>query len=121
MKILLIISLLLVPSIAHAQDKPALIAFGVAASADWATTYQFSSKRVLTESNPTINWLYDTPKAMVLTGAAIDVVGTVGWFKLTKRHTRIRAIGLYSAAAFRVFLAVRNEQRYRAALRLGVR
>ena len=111
--LLLFLALLFTPSLAQAQDKPALLTFSLAATADWATTYHVNTTPRMKEENPMISWLRSTPKAMVLTGAAIDVASVSVWYRVTRSHKTLRTVGLYGATAFRIFFAVRNEKRYR--------
>lgn len=106
--------LLPIPATAQTLDL-STIAFASGATADWVTTYQ--NVQVFDEANPLLHWLDDRPKTMIAAGVAMDVGVYYGWRKVTKNHTKLRAIGLYSLAAVRAYVAYRNVQlmrRYRA-------
>ena len=55
MRTLLIALIALLPSLAQAQDKPALLTFSLAATADWATTYHVNTTPRMKEDNPMIS------------------------------------------------------------------
>lgn len=108
MRYLLAIAVLLLwASSASAQklDLPT-VAFASAATADWVTTHE--NMKYFHEANPMLSWLDHKPNAMIAVGVGMDVATYYGWSKLTKNKPKLRAIGLYSAAAFRVFIAARN-------------
>jgi hypothetical protein len=106
MRALLILGCLLVATEARAQVDFATVTFAGAAAADWASTHE--STKYFREANPVISWLDHKPKAMIALGAGIDVAGVLAWHRLTRNHKRLRAAGLYGAAAARVFIAARN-------------
>jgi peptidoglycan/LPS O-acetylase OafA/YrhL len=94
--------------VASAQDLPT-VTFAVAASADWVTTYRHMPHA--REDNPLLRWIDHKPATMVALGASLDVATVYGWKTLTRNHRKWQAVGLYSAAAVRAFLAVRNTRR----------
>lgn len=105
----LAVALMLLSSTAQAQSlKAPVITFGVAASMDWASTYHANVAHHGHEDNVLINGLMDSPKLMITAGAAIDVVGTVAWYRLMKNHRKLANAGMYVAAVFRLGLAYRN-------------
>jgi hypothetical protein len=91
------------------------VAFASSAAADWVTTYR--NRNYFREGNPVIGWLDHKPVAMIGLGAAIDTAGVYGWRKITRRHKRLRDIGLYAATAARIAVAYRNNRMRRAARR----
>ena len=101
---------------AHGQalDVPT-VAFMSGAASDWVTTYR--NRNYFREGNPMIAWLDHRPAAMIGVGVAIDAAGVYGWKRLTRNRKRLRAVGLYAAAAARVAVAVRNERMRRLAKR----
>jgi len=79
-----------------------------AAAADWVSTYQFL-QRGARETNPMLSGLQSQPALMIATGAAIDVASLWAWNRYVgKKHPRLAAVGLYTAAALRVWVASRN-------------
>lgn len=87
------------------------IVWAAAVSADQATTYQFSSRYpdILHERNPLIRSLDTHPVWLVTAGTAIDA--TTVWAAhhfFGERHPRLVKIALYSAAAYRTYLAAYN-------------
>jgi len=90
-----------------ASAQTPLQTYALAALADNASTIQFLSHGTGEEGNPLINWIEDEP-TMLAFGLAADVAATYSWFKLTKHHQKLQAIGLYSAALVRLGLAVNN-------------
>ena len=93
---------------AAAQDRIQLptVAFASAATADWMTTHE--NLKHFREANPLLRWLDHKPKTMIAVGAGIDVATYYGWRALTRNRPKLRAAGLYTAAAVRTFSAVRN-------------
>lgn len=93
----------------------ATVAFAGAATADWVTTYRLDT-RGGREDNPLINWMQPrSPAGMVALGVAIDAGGVWAWRRaVRRRHPTIATIGLLAASSFRVYLAVRNDQRLQA-------
>ena len=99
---------------AQELDVPT-VAFASSAAIDWVTTYR--NRNYFREGNPMIAWLDRKPAAMIGLGVAIDAAGVYGWQRLTRNHKRLRAVGLYAAAAARVAVAVRNDRMRRSARR----
>ena len=99
---------------AQALDIPT-VAFASGAATDWVTTYR--NRKYFREANPMIAWLDHEPAAMIGLGVAIDAAGVYGWHRLTRNRKRLRAVGLYAAAAARIAVAVRNERMRRRAKR----
>lgn len=99
--------------VAGAQETRSLklptVVFAAAAAGDWVTTYQ--NRDAFSEGNPLIAWLDHQPAMQVALGASLDVASYYAWTKVTRKHPKLRAVGLYGAAAFRIYLARRN---YRA-------
>ena len=93
---------------ASAQEPLQLptVAFASAAAADWATTHE--NMKYFREANPALRWLDHKPKTMIALGVGIDVASYYGWLALTRNRPKLRAAGLYSAAAVRSFIAIRN-------------
>ena len=96
---------------AQGLDLPT-VTFASSAATDWVTTYR--NRNHFHEGNPAIAWLEHKPAAMIGLGAAIDTAGIYGWRRLTRNHRRLRAIGLYAAAAARLAVAYRNDRMRRA-------
>lgn len=93
---------------AAAQDRLQLptVAFASAATADWMTTHE--NMKHFREANPLLRWLDHKPKTMIALGAGIDAASYYGWRAFTRNRPKLRAAGLYTAAAVRTFIAVRN-------------
>ena len=93
---------------AAAQERIQLptLAFASAATADWMTTHE--NMKYFREANPMLRWLDHKPNAMIAVGAGIDVASYYGWRAMTKNRPKLRAAGLYTAAAVRSFIAIRN-------------
>lgn len=122
MRYLLSCVLLCCASPTFAQDKKidlAIVTFATAATADWVTTHRNLrtpgrvsadglTRTEFRELNPLIGWAADSPWLMYTVAAGLDTAGVYAWHRLTKNHTKIRAIGLYAAAAARFGLAYRN-------------
>jgi hypothetical protein len=89
--------------------------FGVAAGADWATTYHGIKNYRLREANPVLSPFEKTPGKMVLIGAAIDVGAVTAWnYTVGRKHPRVAVAGLWTMTAFRAYLAlhnIRNQQK----------
>jgi cytochrome c oxidase subunit II len=118
----------------HAQMKAALVSvaaptrtpspgatwmFGVAAAADWATTFHSLEFHHGQENDPIINWA-PTPTLTIAAGATLDVAAFILWRRFTNGHPRIANTGLYLASALRVWVASRNEYRIGHAIRCTV-
>lgn len=104
--------------------KKPIIVFSAAAAADWITTYRsHSTFRNCTdhfcggareERNVLISNIKQ-PAKMVLAGAAIDAASIFLVNKmLGKKHPRVARALFYGAAAYRGFLAARNETTLRS-------
>ena len=112
----LLFLVLLVASPAMAQDsKPSLklptVVFTAGATADWITTYRNVTRRG-SEANPLLRPLREHPKALVATGAAMDVAGVLIWnHYMGRNHPKLGMIGLYVAAGARFYMAYKNNQR----------
>jgi hypothetical protein len=113
---IIVLAVLAVSGEARGQelDVPT-VAFASGAATDWVTTYR--NRNYFRESNPVIAWLDHKPVAMIGLGVAIDTAGVYGWRRLTRNHTRLRAAGLYAAAAARFAIAYRNDRMRRLARR----
>ncbi len=105
----------LVPSAASAQQQPRgrlywpTIAAGTAATADWVTTYHALKFYKVQETNPLLKPLQTSPVRMISIGGIIDVAGISAWnVTMGPKHERLAAAGLWTMAAFRVYLAVHN-------------
>jgi hypothetical protein len=96
---------------AQGLDLPT-VTFASSAATDWVTTYR--NRNYFHEGNPAISWLEHKPAAMIGLGVAIDAGGLYGWNRLTRNHRRLRAFGLYAAAAARLAVAYRNDRMRRA-------
>lgn len=107
---LLPLLLLCVPVNSQAQSlKLPTAVFASAAGADWASTYITNTRYGMIEQNPMINRLQDRPTLMVAAGAALDMAGVAAWNHwIGKHHSRVAALGLYAAAAGRLYLTQRN-------------
>jgi len=119
-----------VPASAQEVRAPELklptIIWASAASADWMTTYHFSSdyRDLLHETNPLISGLDRHPAWLVAAGASIDAATWWAGNRLFGRsHPRWLQAALYGGAAFRVYLAAYNIQMMREAqaVRVGRR
>jgi len=99
---------LVVATDAAAEDRTQLptVAFASAATADWITTHE--NMKYFREANPILSWLDHKPNTMIALGAGIDVASFYGWRAVTRNRPKLRAAGLYAAAAVRTFIAVRN-------------
>ena len=112
----LLFLVLLVASPAMAQDsKPSLklptVVFTAGATADWITTYR-NVTRGGSEANPLLRPLREHPKALVATGAAMDVAGVLIWnHYMGRNHPKLGMVGLCVAAGARFYMAYKNNQR----------
>ena len=114
------------PCLALAQERPSspapslrlpLAAFGLAATADWATTYHALKNYQVREQNPLLRPLDHRPGKMVVLGAAMDAGIATGWqMAVGRNHPRVAAAGLWAMTAFRVYLAVHNIRNERRSL-----
>jgi hypothetical protein len=105
---------LVVGSVSHQAPSlrsPEAIVYMGASAADLATTYRFLADGELFEVNPIGKRLGRRPALVVGLGAAADVAGLYLWQKhIARKWPRLGKVGLYVAAGFRVYLAVRNER-----------
>jgi len=104
--------LTILPSTASAQGTtlllPTIVASG-AATADWATTYHALKFYRVQEQNPFLKPMQASPGRMISVGALMDVGGVTAWNSLMgPKHEKLAAAGLWTMAAFRVYLAVHN-------------
>jgi hypothetical protein len=101
-----------VPAFAQSAEHPLRIptlVFVSSAAADWATTYTALSRGGYQERNPLWAAGGNRPGPTVAMGAAFDVIGVVAWNRLVgRRHPRWAAVGLYSAATFRLWCVGHN-------------
>src|SRR5262249_13227233 len=96
---------------------PTLV-WAAAATADWTTTYRFSTVYgdLLHETNPLIGGLGAHPAWLVTAGASIDMATWYAGHRfLGRSHPRWMAAALYGGAAFRVYLAAYNIRMMREA------
>ena len=100
----------LLPSIAIAGDlKAPTIAASAAAAADWASTYHTLKNYRTREMNPLLRPLDHRPGTMISVGAAMDVGIITAWnMTVGRKNEKVAAIGLWSMAAFRTYLAIHN-------------
>ena len=98
--------------------KIPLLVWGSAVAADQTTTYAFSSRDgdLLHERNPLIRGLDGHPVWLVAAGASIDAASAWAAYELLgRRHPRWMKVALYSAAAYRSYLAIYNVRMMREA------
>src|SRR5215469_6286758 len=94
------------------------IVWASAASADWITTYHFSTgySDLLHETNPLIRGLDQHPAWLVTAGASIDAATWWAGNRLFgRKHPRWMQAALYGGAAFRAYLVAYNIQMMREA------
>ena len=104
--ILLLSVVLTADAAAQIRTQLPTVAFASAATADWMTTHE--NLKYFREANPMLRWLDHKPKAMIAVGSGLDVASYYGWRALTRNRPKLRTAGLYTAAAIRTFIAVRN-------------
>ena len=107
---------------AEAAARPSLriptIAAGIAAGADWATTYHALTNYRVREMNPLLKPWYDSPGQLVSMGALMDVGAVSAWnVTMGQKHPRVAAAGLWAMTAFRSYLAIHNLRNERRAAR----
>lgn len=84
-------------------------AASAAATADWATTYHALKFYKVQEQNPVLKPFQSSPARMVSMGGLIDIAGISAWnVAMGRKHQRVAVAGLYTMAAFRLYLAVHN-------------
>jgi hypothetical protein len=109
----------MVPSPARAESSGLrwpTIAAGAAATADWVTTYHALKFYNTRELNPVLKPFQANPGGLVALGGVIDIVGVTGWnLTVGKKHPKLAALGLWSMAGFRSYLAVHNHLNERRA------
>jgi hypothetical protein len=120
-RVALVLCLIILPSLAHAQSvslKVPTIAASAAAAADWTTTYHALKYYKVREANPLLQSLSGSPGQLVSLGAALDVGGLTAWnLSIGRSRPRLAAAGLWAMAAFRSYLAVHNLRNERKAAR----
>jgi hypothetical protein len=106
---------LLVPSASFAQQPQQgrlywpTIAAGSAATADWVTTYHALKFYKVQETNPVLKPLQTSPARMITVGGVIDVAGVAAWnVAIGPKHDKVAVAGLWTMAAFRLYLALHN-------------
>ena len=99
-----------IPSTVSAGElKVPTIAASAAAAADWATTYHTLKNYRTREMNPLLRPLDDRPATMVAAGAAMDIGILTAWnMTIGRKNEKLAAVGLWSMAAFRTYLAFHN-------------
>ena len=100
----------LLPGMAVAGDlKAPTIAASAAAAADWASTYHTLKNYRTREMNPLLRPLDHRPGTMITVGAALDA-GIITTWNMTvgRKNEKLAAVGLWSMAAFRTYLAIHN-------------
>lgn len=109
------------PAFAGAQEsrlKVPTMAAGVAAAADWATTYHALKHYRVRETNPLLRPLDHSPSSLVSLGAAIDAGAFSVWnVTVGRKNERVAVAGLWAMTAFRTFLAIHNLRNTRRAER----
>jgi hypothetical protein len=112
--VLLVVYFLLVPGHALAQETPKSLklptfAAGVAAAADWASTYHALKHYDLRETNPMLQSFQNSPGQLVTAGALIDAAAFSTWnLTMGRKHPKIAAAGLWAMAGFRAYLVLHN-------------
>jgi hypothetical protein len=114
--------IVLLPSLAQAQQENALrtptIAASAAAAADWASTYYALKYFKVRELNPIINSMQHQPGRMISVGVAIDAGIVSAWnLGVGRRNERLAVAGLWAMTAFRAYLAIHNMRNTRRAER----
>jgi hypothetical protein len=113
----------LLPATASAQTqtgslKIPTIAASAAAAADWASTYHALKNYRVREMNPLLRPFENTPGSMISLGGVIDAGGMAAWnLSVGRKNQRLAAVGLWSMAAFRTYLAIHNMRNTRLAER----
>ena len=106
-----VLAVTIIPSTASAEGTlllPTVFASG-AATADWATTYHALKFYRVQEQNPLLKPMQTSPGRMISVGALMDVGGVAAWNSVMgPKHEKLAAAGLWTMAAFRVYLAVHN-------------
>jgi hypothetical protein len=91
--------------------KAPLVIYSSAMAADWGSTvYSLSSNPRAREGNPLVSWMGHEP-TMLAVGAAMDVTALyVGYRLIGKSHPKLARVLLYSLAAVRGSLMIKNIQ-----------
>jgi hypothetical protein len=88
---------------------------GIAAAADWASTYHAMTNYHVRETNFLLRGLQDSPGKLVMAGAAIDAATFTAWNSwVAPRHPKVASAGMWAMAGFRAYLVfhnLRNETR----------
>jgi hypothetical protein len=102
----------LLPAAASAQTgslKIPTIAAGAAAAADWASTYHALKFYKVRETNPVLRPFDSSPGSLISLGGIIDAGSVSSWnLSVGRKNQRVAAIGLWTMAAFRTYLAIHN-------------
>lgn len=108
---ILVVALLVSPT---ASAEPAPWIWASTCAIDWTTTYYgvtqhgpqglVVGQHYVAESNPTVNWLRETPALMVGVGAGIDVATWALLRKLDRRHHRLTTMLYVGMAGYRGYL-----------------
>jgi hypothetical protein len=102
----------LLPAAASAQTgslKIPTIAAGAAAAADWASTYHALKFYKVRETNPVLRPFDSSPGSLISLGGIIDAGSVSAWnLSVGRKNQRVAAIGLWTMAAFRTYLAIHN-------------
>jgi hypothetical protein len=94
------------------------IAASAAAAADWASTYHALKNYKVREVNPLLRPFESSPGSMISLGGVIDAGGMAAWnLSVGRKNPRFAAVGLWSMAAFRTYLAIHNMRNTRLAER----
>jgi hypothetical protein len=94
------------------------IAASAAAAADWASTYHALKNYKVREVNPLLRPFESSPGSMISLGGIIDAGGMAAWnLSVGRNNPRLAAVGLWSMAAFRAYLAIHNMRNTRIAER----
>ena len=111
----------LLPATASAQSgnlRIPTIAAGAAAAADWASTYHALKYYKVREKNPVLRPFERSPGSLISLGGIIDAGSVSAWnLSVGRKNQKVAAIGLWTMAAFRTYLAIHNMRNERLAER----
>ena len=94
----------------QAEIKWPELAFGTAVTADYISTYRGYYRGNIEVGIPG-RWLQDSPWSMIAFTAGVDATTLALAAKWVKpKHRKIYTVGVYGLAAFRSYLAIRNER-----------
>jgi hypothetical protein len=91
--------------------KTAVVVYAASAALDLGSTF-VALRAGMVEDNIFARPFKTEATPVVVLGAAADVVGVKLWLRATKNRPTLSRVGLYVAAAVRVFYGVRNIVRY---------